>query len=234
MDFHTLKSLLCGLFLLGLFRSVVSSVAVEAVVASSIQGESTGPVTLSFEHSFDIDATYQTRGSIQFAKAGKHRFVKHEWSEEQIASLKALASSGGFYRLRVKSDPRKEDSPYVVAIAPACQLLRSTSEVLTVHVDERGFVTAVTYTPSGSDCDENEVAPQQLLSRSAVIFETPSAGVTPFVENYVDTRSNKKEGKEVDNRSFIQKYWMYIVPGLLLMLLSSGGGDAPQGGQQRR
>lgn len=39
---------------------------------------------------------------------------------------------------------------------------------------------------------------------------------------------------EPDNRTFLQKYWTYVVPGAIMLLLQSMGGKTPQQPQRRQ
>lgn len=55
-----------------------------------------------------------------------------------------------------------------------------------------------------------------------------SPDTASFVQKVEREREARDRGEVKDNRSFIAKYWMYIVPVVILLLLSGGGaGDAP-------
>lgn len=71
---------------------------------------------------------------------------------------------------------------------------------------------------------------KQHLTRFALcafIFRT-SPDTASFVQKVEREREARDRGEVKDNRSFIGKYWMYIVPVVILALLSGGGAaDAP-------
>jgi len=48
----------------------------------------------------------------------------------------------------------------------------------------------------------------------------PVPDTSTYIAKMEQMKSEKAEGK--DNRSFLAKYWMYIVPVVLVMLLSGG------------
>ena len=63
--------------------------------------------------------------------------------------MQDLVNNDGFYRVRVKADPAAEDSPYVVSVIQACQLLVSNfEEVFTVHLDKKGSLVGLEFQTS--------------------------------------------------------------------------------------
>lgn len=64
------------------------------------------------------------------------------------------------------------------------------------------------------------------------MFPSPipnSPDTASFVQKIEREREARDRGEVKDNRSFIGKYWMYIVPVVILVLLSGGGAaDAPK------
>lgn len=71
------------------------------------------------------------------------------------------------------------------------------------------------------------------------IEPAPVPDTAGFVQKLEKEREARDRGETKDNRSFISKYWMYIVPAVILLLISgitnpeAQGGAAPASGGAR-
>jgi hypothetical protein len=62
----------------------------------------------------------------------------YKFSSDETQAFKALLENHGFYKVRIRSDPANEKSPFVMASLQACQLLNSNfEEVFTLHLDKK-------------------------------------------------------------------------------------------------
>lgn len=48
----------------------------------------------------------------------------------------------------------------------------------------------------------------------------PIPDTTSFIQKMDRERESKERGEQQDNRSFLSKYWVYIVPCVILLLIS--------------
>ena len=58
----------------------------------------------------------------------------------------------------------------------------------------------------------------------------PSPDTASFIQKMEEEKLAKERGDTKDNRSFFAKYWMYIIPFVLVLAMSGGG---PEGGGGR-
>ena len=71
---------------------------------------------------------------------------------------------------------------------------------------------------------------QQSSFRTRVSTQQMESGPAPdtaaFIQRMEENKRKEEKGEVKDNRSFLAKYWMYIVPVVLFMALN--GAAAPQ------
>lgn len=100
-------------------------------------------------------------------------------------------------------------------------------DVFVISLDHAGNVISVFYKPnqdSGSSCED--IAPFELSKFSTEVSlmnveSAPIPDTTTFIQKMDRERESKERGEQQDNRSFLSKYWVYIVPCVILLLLSS-------------
>ena len=67
---------------------------------------------------------------------------------------------------------------------------------------------------------------------SAQQMETgPSPDTAAFIQKVEQEKLAQQRGETKDNRSFFAKYWMYIVPVVLVMAMSGGNPEGGAGGR---
>lgn len=67
------------------------------------------------------------------------------------------------------------------------------------------------------------------------IEQAPVPDTAGFVQKLEKEREARDRGETKDNRSFLSKYWMYIVPAVILLLISGvTNPEAPADSQGRR
>lgn len=116
--------------------------------------------------------------------------------------------------------------------AHSCNLIESgLSDIFNIQLDWRHKIAAVQLsTPSVS----NKV-PLSTLSgfKTRAYVQHMEAGPAPdtatFIQREEEAKLKKQRGESQDNRSFFAKYWMYIVPVVLVMVLSGGGQEGGGG-----
>ncbi|XP_046843204.1 ER membrane protein complex subunit 10-like [Xenia sp. Carnegie-2017] len=199
------------------------------------------------------DLVFKERGHI-FIKSIKGTFGSYKDSEDFSwktfkNSLKDAARRGDFYHIRVTMNPSESVEPkspyYVSTLIKACSLLLSNfSDIIKLNLDHTGHVFAVGLSTTKSDCSETSANQFKKMAydrfNTTVILSHVSPGPTPDTQAYIkrleDERREKERGKGKDNRSFLQKYWMYIIPLVIFVMMSNqeppagAGGDGGSGG----
>ncbi|XP_041472538.1 ER membrane protein complex subunit 10-like [Lytechinus variegatus] len=201
---------------------------------------------LVIEHSFDqgMSPKFGSRGTLSFKsnRESQGMFVQTAaLTAGEKRKLKDLAKHDGIYRIRVptslEANPDDSSLQFVSTFTRACALLQSRlSDNITVSVDQSGNVLGVSLVPMYGSCDRDSSG-ESLSSldyfNTSVSLSVTTAGPSPDTQAYVrkleDERMMKEKGKGPDNRSFLAKYWMYIVPVVLFVLVSSGGEQQQRG-----
>lgn len=62
------------------------------------------------------------------------------------------------------------------------------------------------------------------------IEQAPAPDTAGFIQKLEKEREARDRGETKDNRSFLSKYWMYLVPAVVLLLISGVTNPDAQGG----
>lgn len=177
------------------------------------------------------DDEFQPRGTITLRSLKQKTGTFHQndhLPREDVQLLKKMAQNDAYYRIRVPAQfGPNEDKVYVSTYVKACALLESKlSETITLSVDHLGNIYGVGLRLPVGQCNENKrfgSIPSQFNTTIQVLQQTP--GALPDTQTYVQRLEKEKAeqaaGKGKDNRSFLAKYWMYIVPVVIFMLMTS-------------
>ncbi|KJE90465.1 hypothetical protein CAOG_01775 [Capsaspora owczarzaki ATCC 30864] len=156
--------------------------------------------------------------------------IQNPLTGAQLSQLKRLAAADDLYRIRFTSTVG-EHSSSVLASVPACALLSSNlQDNLAVHLDARGLAFAVSYSAGSVGCDraKAQAVAEGSNWRTRATIGLVSAVPDPFIPQQLRTPDGKPVTPE-DQKSFIQKYWTYIVPGVIIYLVMNSLGGAAQG-----
>jgi len=197
--------------------------------------------SLVLEHSFGVDDDFSSRGSIIFknSRAGYASFSSvTELSDDEVSKLTKLVEENGLYFIRsaTRIGGKVNETSYVQTFVKACYLYGSgLQEAITVSIDYSGNVIGLNIVSPRSQCsvDGGNYRNVPTLFNSSVIVQHQVAGAVPDVQPFIDQEMKKKrkdnpEGK--DNRSFLAKYWMYILPVFLILMLSAQAEPPAEGG----
>lgn len=205
--------------------------------------------SLPLQHAFGTgaDAKFTPRGSIVFktlrsSVASLARDVS--LTSEEYEKLEELVRNDGIYRIRspvkIGETFDKEETAYVSSFVKACHLMYSSlSEIITVSVDNSGNVIGISLRTEKKECpqqlEESDIKIESSRTfNTTVAIQLQAAGAVPETQHFV--RQLEKEeaetlsGKGKDNRSFLAKYWMYILP-VVFILMMAGQQDQEGGGQ---
>jgi len=114
----------------------------------------------------------------------------------------------------------------------ACLLYESgLSDIITIHVDLLGNIYGISLSTSLNQCT-GEVQENVPSLNTTVLISYMEHGPIPDVAMYIQKMEQEKVAKErgetKDNRSFFAKYWMYILPVVLVFMMSGAQGEQAQ------
>lgn len=191
-------------------------------------------ISIELHHSLSASKpdVFSKRGSISIASlnSGLATVEQKELTDSELEDIKTIAKNDGFYRLRATVTYPNGSSQRFLTSSKACSLLMSQfNDVLWISLDAQGFVTGITGSqdpaPNSAGCSTENI--QQIgeksfrtdvIIRHAELAPVPDTG--SFIQKYEREREARERGEVRDNRGFFAKYWMYIVPVVLLVFIS--------------
>uniref|UniRef100_A0A1B6LF15 ER membrane protein complex subunit 10 n=1 Tax=Graphocephala atropunctata TaxID=36148 RepID=A0A1B6LF15_9HEMI len=210
-------------------------------VVHSFDNEYDGPVSITLYHSTTAgpQPEWKERGNviIQNVVSGDMSVSQKPVDTSLATELQALSKKDGIYRIKsvVKTKTGKEIS--FLSFVKACLLVESyLSDAVTVSVDYAGTVIAVTLSPTVSVCQNHPVNIVDLRRFNTNLqFRHIEQGPMPDTAAYIQKLEREREARErgdvKDNRSFLAKYWMYIVPVVIFVVLSGASNPEAAGGR---
>jgi len=193
-----------------------------------------GGVVLKMEHSFDGGKSYSNRGSVTIhsLRSGAVSIQQDDLTEAEKDKLEKLCDQDGLYLIRAVSNSGEAVTSYRSA-HHACNLIDTgLSDLFTIQLDWRHKLVSIHLsTPNmqnkipltGVSGFKSKVYVQQMESG-------PSPDTASFIQRVEEEKLAKQRGDTKDNRSFFAKYWMYIIPFVLVLVMSGG---SPEGGGGR-
>jgi len=213
--------------------------------------------SLDIEHAFGTsDPAFTHKGTILL------KMLKSSWTakfskettltSDQLQKLEELVRHDGFYLIRapvkfasVSEDDKDgnkkdgDDSPqrYVSTFVKACHLYGSQlSELITLSVDHVGNVIGISIVSPKHDCILSDVDLHTDQFNSTIQVQQQIAGPLPdtqtFIKKIEKEKADQAAGGKTENKSFLAKYWMYILPVVLIVMLSSQA--EPEGNGRRK
>ncbi|KAL5292987.1 hypothetical protein ACFFRR_011634 [Megaselia abdita] len=212
------------------------------VVSSSLAYlDSDGWLNIELHHALSSDPSkFSFRGNITVSSLtnGLANDDQNTLTAEEKQSIIKLAENNDFYRVRATVSYSDGSKNTFLTSTKACTLVSSQlTDVFWVSVDSNGFVTAITETVvgqlPGKICGSGEFQPSDLVEfTSDVLIRQMELGPIPDTASFIQKVEREKEardkGEVKDNRSFFAKYWMYIVPVVVLVMIS--GATNPEAG----
>ncbi|CAJ0609095.1 unnamed protein product [Cylicocyclus nassatus] len=167
------------------------------------------------------------------------------------------AAPGSRLSERMNGDPRSDyvvlaksstqPNDQLLSTSKTCLLLQSKLfHVFWLSVDaERQLLQSFTVFPDSLAAGDTPLDSKALCSENAVpasvqpnaVIHITTKGVLPtpdtqlFVQMMEKERRSRQHGAEADDRSFLAKYWMYIVPVVIFVVISNA--MTPEGGGEQ-
>lgn len=205
------------------------------------EGVEDGELVLHLQHSFDMGHTWVERGvvTIHSTRSGTATVDQSSLNFDQRTNLKNLCGESGFYLVRATQSSQPE---YLRSYTSACALLDANlQDTLTLQLDWRGKLTALTLglqIPQATKTVPSGAIRQEVRNKKedSSVFKTrvstqqmengPVPDTAAFIQRVEENKRKEEKGEVKDNRSFLAKYWMYIVPVVLIMAVN--GAASPQ------
>jgi len=190
-------------------------------------------VSIQLYHALDANNqdSFTSRGNISVLSINTGELVvnQKEMSQKEIQLIADLAKKNKFYRLKadvVGSDGIKTT---FLTSSKACHLIISQlHDLLTISFDHNSAVLGINHKPVNLEivpdqCDH--VSLNGINEFSSVVIlkgveQAPIPDTAGFIQKIEKEREARDRGETKDNRSFVSKYWMYIVPAVILLLIS--------------
>ena len=210
-----------------------------------------GELLLNLEHSFDHGDTWKPRGhvSVSNTRSGVSNQDQLSLSQELKDALKvwnelcldeilkniynnchqAQCEADGLYLLRANVHQSGASLGVMRSFTSACSLVESGMvDIISLQTDHKGKVMSLslsggsrTSSPGLRDTFKTKIV-------TAGMEPGPVPDTAAFIQRLEEEKRRKEKGEVPDNRSFLAKYWMYIVPIVLFMAIK--GAAAPEGG----
>jgi len=192
---------------------------------------------------FSARATYH-RTNQDAVRLSHLKLQRDPVDEDFIQAFTALVADDLHYRVRLAANvlhPREGE--YVMAYLPArCLAEAGLQENFALHMDERGNVVGMDYTPAGGECHADAVpvplgANPAFRTTAAVRFFKVAPQLDPDaptdIRGHGGPGTQEKvrrgpDGKKKPPETFMQKYWMYLVPGVFIVSNLLAGGEPPK------
>mmetsp|Transcript_26068 Transcript_26068/g.41949 ORF Transcript_26068/g.41949 Transcript_26068/m.41949 type:complete len:286 (+) Transcript_26068:104-961(+) len=187
-----------------------------------------GLLKYTMEHSLGLDGGFVNRTdvTVKILRGGRGAEVKiggYIFDKDAVKNFKDLVGSDAYYRVQIKPKTKKQSSTeFPMASVKACALeMSGFLEAFTFHLDSFGNVLALDYkTPivaCGGKKPKKKVA-EGIKFRSKGRIASVQEGKKPDLTKLILAEKNKA----APQKSFFQKYWMFIAIGVVV-LFSAGG-----------
>ncbi|XP_041972830.1 ER membrane protein complex subunit 10-like [Aricia agestis] len=197
-----------------------------------------GWLNVKIEHALHCNGNkFCSRGNISLKslRAGVATIDQIQFNKQHITELKELAASDDFYTMRtlVTSADTKE-TEFFSSVKAAAFLESGLSDLISVWVLPCGEVIAVNFqVANSSKTDTQYRSPTYDINSKFYLRQVDQAPV-PDTASYIQKLEREREAREKgefkDNRSFLAKYWMYIVPiAIFVMISGAANPEAAQG-----
>uniref|UniRef100_K3WWC8 ER membrane protein complex subunit 10 n=1 Tax=Globisporangium ultimum (strain ATCC 200006 / CBS 805.95 / DAOM BR144) TaxID=431595 RepID=K3WWC8_GLOUD len=196
-------------------------------------------------------ASFTPRGNVEIVLSATLPKPKVTFSElpnfssDDTDYLEMLLQKNRHYIVRARSDPADPTSPYVMTSIPMCMLAGTRMrENFAFHLSDTGKLVAIEYlTPYVPPAACAEYKKRDLKNVKFGAFgnvlkaqngPSPPKQIVPKKERAPQgvkpIKSDEEPTEEVENQSFLRKYWYFVLPLVLFSLFGSDGGAPPPAG----
>ncbi|CAG9863952.1 unnamed protein product [Phyllotreta striolata] len=219
---------------------VLLSSLVLSILASNLEHDSSVTIRLQHALKFEKNPTWTDRGNITIhsLRTGQVEVDQNELKPDEQRLLSDLSARNSYYQVKSIVLSKDGTERTFISTVKACMLVESDlDDRLSVSLDYMGRVVGVSLVVASSSACEGVIVPRETLQYfNTVVFvrhseDGPNPDVASFIQKIEKEKEAKEKGETKDNRSFLAKYWMYIVPLLIFMAISSAANPEAQQGQ---
>ena len=216
---------------MSIFNYVIGILALTRLGACYL--ESDGWIRIDLQHALDYKNpnSFQYRGNVSIASLNSgHSNIRQETiTDAERKSLLVFSENNDFYRVKATVFYANGHQQTFLTSARACSLVMSQlNDILWVAIDDTGYVTAITQTTSTTDpssCKNIKLTAAGLedFNTDVLIRHTelaPVCDTASFIQKVEREREARERGEGNQNQSFLAKYWMYLLPVVLLVFIS--------------
>ncbi|XP_066156241.1 ER membrane protein complex subunit 10 [Euwallacea fornicatus] len=183
--------------------------------------------------------TFTERGNITIHSLRLKQALVNQspLTEQEKLQLQQLSKKNELYKVRAVVTAQDGSQRTFISSVKACMLAESElDDKFSISLDYIGRVIGVTsIIASKSTCEGSEVSLERLNEFTTTVYvRHTETGVIPdtasFMQKIEREREAQAKGEVKDNRSFLAKYWMYILPVVIIMIISTANNPDAQGG----
>ncbi|KAI0638238.1 hypothetical protein C8Q77DRAFT_1090115 [Trametes polyzona] len=191
---------------------------------------------------FEDRATLLLSGSGPAAEA---RLVPSETFAHDLLQYFRTAEGlkDALYQVALEHPADSEQAQWATSSVLACHLPSSTSESFTIHLDQNGTPFSLDYfvgpIPHNGACPkrgrkpsaESSLAELRAIANTTVALRSPSFPPLPQLRVPPPVTAEGKPVEPPREKSFLEKYWMYIAIALVAMTLAPAPAEDDAGGR---
>ncbi|CAH2268155.1 jg8162 [Pararge aegeria aegeria] len=189
-----------------------------------------GWLNIKLEHNINCkNENFCSRGNISLKsiKAGSAVIDQISFTKSHIDELKEHADIDGLYSIRslVTSADSKE-TEFLSSVKAKLFLENRLSDVISAWILPNGDVIAITFQVNSYSSHNHSLQYDQaeypLHSNFYIrhVDQAPVPDTASYIQKLEREREAREKGDLKDNRSFLAKYWMYIVPIAIFVMIS--------------
>nr|XP_026491718.1 ER membrane protein complex subunit 10 isoform X1 [Vanessa tameamea] len=195
-----------------------------------------GWLNIKIEHTLNCKyEEYCARGSISLKsiRTGIPVIDQINFNDEHINELKEIAKVDGIYALRTLVSTAESKDVEIISFVRAKRFLESgLSDIIRAWVLPNGEVIALSLQVANTSQPKNiEYKSSEYKLNSTFYIRHVDPAPLPDTASYIQKLEREKEAREKgdlkDNRSFLVKYWMYIVPIAIFVMISGAANPEP-------
>ncbi|KAH9179859.1 hypothetical protein EDB89DRAFT_1923561 [Lactarius sanguifluus] len=178
------------------------------------------------------DQSFFHRGTIEEIDRGKARIEAAPTLQYDLLAFAETSAhvTDALYQLALDPHPGESDSLWLISTVKACHLINPTNERIVIHLPSPGgtpfaldyFLDSV---PSDGACPSSRVSSPTLASprNATIIFSLPGQPPLPELRTPPPLTATGDPVTQVPEKTFLQKYWLYIVIALGALLIAPSG-----------
>ncbi|XP_055595079.1 ER membrane protein complex subunit 10 [Uranotaenia lowii] len=205
-----------------------------------------GWLNIELYHALDMNEPqkFTLRGNVTVSSlnTGSSAISQEPLSVQERQLLGKLAESNRLYRLQAHVVEADGSRYSFLTSTKACALARSQlMDALWISLDHAGSVIGVTqsvnsFNPNNCrDLTKRDIEVLDEFNTDVYVRPMENAPIpdtASFIQKLEREREARERGETKDNRGFFAKYWMYIVPVVILVLISGATNPEAAGGQR--